>query len=106
MLKISAAQLTDGWLNFWFQNPKFAVPIRHATTEFMSPLRVGQSYSLKLSVKKIGGSSIEFVTEFVGPSLEISPLDTLCAQVTTVHVFVDRENFRKLPVPEEVRETL
>jgi len=86
-----------GW-KFWFQNPEFAVPIRHAECDFLSPLYVGENYQVRLGVSTIGESSVEFVCEILSSQV--------CVRVRTVHVFVDRKTFQKISVPEPVRELL
>lgn len=91
-----------GW-KFWFQNPEWAVPLRHAECEFLSPLQAGQECAATLQVKEVGDSSVKFLCEFYAPGPKGL---TLAARSTTTHVFVSREGFRKIPVPHLVREAL
>jgi acyl-CoA thioesterase FadM len=91
-----------GW-GFWFQNTQWAVPLRHAECEFLAPMRVGQECAATLQVKKFGDSSVQFLCEFYAPGPN-TPV--LAARTTTTHVFVRREDFRKISVPETVREAL
>lgn len=92
------AQTSFGW-KYWFQNPEFAVPIRHAECDFLKPLLVGELYQLRLFVSKMGDSSIEFTCEFVSPKGD----HEICARITTIHVFVDRKTLTKITIPPEVK---
>ncbi|MCB0350374.1 MAG: acyl-CoA thioesterase [Bdellovibrionales bacterium] len=91
------AQNELGW-KFWFQNPEFAVPIRHSECDYLAPMKAGENYKSTLMCSKIGDSSVEFSCSFSNLSD-----DTVCATVKTVHVFVDRKSFNKISVPERIR---
>jgi YbgC/YbaW family acyl-CoA thioester hydrolase len=95
------AQNTLGW-PYWFQNPEFAVPIRHSSCEYLLPIRAGEKYRLHLSLLKLSQSSVQFLVEFY----DCDKAPRLCAKLETVHVFVDRINFSKISVPEKVKQVL
>ncbi len=95
-----ATQSPLGWA-FWFQNAEFAVPVRHAEADFLAPMRVGGSYFARLFVGQVGETSVTFKTEFFDPSS-----DQKLAEVTSTHAFVDKKTFKKITVPERVREVL
>ena len=86
-----------GW-RYWFQNPEFAVPLRHSACEYFRPMQVGDTYRSKLTVAKIGESSVEFICEFTQRDT-----GTVYTRVSTTHVFVDKKTFTKINVPERVR---
>lgn len=86
-----------GW-SFWFQNTEFAVPLRHSSCDYLSPMKAGEYYQTTLLVNKIGDSSIELICEFSDVKNKI-----VFAKVTSVHVFVNRESFKKISVPEKIR---
>lgn len=88
-------QSSLGW-NFWFQNPEFAVPLRHSSCDHLRPLKAGVTYTTQLSVVDLGQSSVKF-------AFEVRDADSVCARVETVHVFVDRKSFKKIDVPEKIR---
>ena len=84
-----------GW-DFWFNNPEWAVPLRHSEADYLAPLKVGQHIAGQIRIDAIGESSVTFVSEFFHAG-------KLAAVVKTVHVFVNRTTFQKITVPEAVR---
>jgi YbgC/YbaW family acyl-CoA thioester hydrolase len=88
----------EGW-SYWFKNSEFAVPLKHVSCDFQQPLMVGETYELTLHVQEIGESSITFKTH-IGRSGKSH------AVACTVHVFVDKIRFQKIPVPEKIRAIL
>ncbi|OFZ19562.1 MAG: hypothetical protein A2Z20_08345 [Bdellovibrionales bacterium RBG_16_40_8] len=93
------AQTSLGW-NFWFKNPEFAVPLRHSNCDYLHAMPAGETFNAQLAVAKIGESSVEFICKFTKKN------GSICAQVSTTHVFVDRKTFTKISVPDIVRSFL
>ncbi len=93
------ASTSLGW-PFWFQNSDFAVPLRHASADYRKPARAGELCSCQLFVEKIGNSSVEFAFELYDQT------GNLLADVHTTHVFVERNAFGKIKVPDPIRELL
>jgi len=89
-----------GW-NFWFNNPEWAVPLRHSEADYLAPLKVGEKFLGEISVSEIGESSVTFTCEFY-----CAGNGKPAAVVKTVHVFVNRATFQKITVPEAVRVVL
>lgn len=87
-----------GWER-WFQNHEFAVPLRHAEANYLSPVTAGDKVVAQLTIARVGDTSIAFETQF---SCDGKPA---CA-VKTVHVFVRRRDFRAMPVPNEILKAL
>lgn len=81
----------------WFNHPEWAVPIVKAETNYLKPMIVGKEYQAKLSVVKMGDSSITFKTDFLDRS------NQLCAETITVHVFVNKSDRKKRAIPEEIK---
>jgi|SRR5690606_10088271 len=82
--------------NFWFQNPEWAVPLRHSEAEYLQPVLAGKEYATQLSIGKIGTTSVNLVFKISAPqSVEM-------VRVSTTHVFIDRVNLKPISVPESV----
>lgn len=77
----------------WFASESWAVPIRHAEVEFLNPLRLGDTATALVRLKKIGRSSL-----VVGYSFHTGT--QLAAEVETVHVFIDRATGKARTIPE------
>lgn len=87
-------QADFGW-EFWFQNPEFAVPLKHASCEYLTPIRQNQKFNITMSIVKNSTSTLTFAFDF---SVEGRP----CARVETVHIFVDKKSFQKCAVPKQI----
>ena len=73
-------------------------PLTHAEAEYLHPLRFGDSALVELVRARLGRTSLR-----VGYRIVLSADRTVCAVGQTVHVMVDRESFRPLPIPDVVR---
>ena len=80
----------------YFQNEKYAAPIRKAEIDFYKPLAVGESYSIKVSVAHVGNTSFSIHYRFLDEG-------RVAAEVKTIHVFVDPKTVTKLPIPKHIR---
>lgn len=84
----------------WFNNPKWAVPLRKSQAEYLKPLWAGQTYAVHVALLKIGESSV---------TVEFKILDhdkNLCSRVETTHVFIDPKKGRKIKIPAELKKKL
>jgi YbgC/YbaW family acyl-CoA thioester hydrolase len=88
----------NGWER-WFQNSDFAVPLRHAEANYLSPVVAGEEITAHLTVARLGETSVTFETQF---SCDGTP----AAAVKTVHVFVNRRDFKSTPVPKDIAKEL
>jgi YbgC/YbaW family acyl-CoA thioester hydrolase len=88
------ASVPNGWER-WFQNADLAVPLRHAEANYLAPVVAGEEITAHLTVERIGETSVSFETQF---SCDGSP----AAAVKTVHVFVQRKDFRATSVPADI----
>lgn len=84
----------------WFANKDWGVPLRHVEADYLQPLRPGDEFLVTVTVVEVGESSVHFSYEFVNAD------DKPAARVKTSHVFVGRTTFKKLPVPDSIRERL
>jgi len=87
-------KLTILWQN-WFDHPDWIVPIKQTHSCYYHPVKVGSSYQIGLSIKKIGVSSFVLTYQLIQEQ-------TLFCEVETVHVFCHRDLFQKIPIPPSV----
>jgi acyl-CoA thioesterase FadM len=87
-----------GWQD-WYASPTWAVPIVCAKADYKLPLKTGATVVVDVLVTKVGRSSCSF--EFVFKCEEI-----VHAVATTTHVFVSKDGFSSLPIPESIRAIL
>lgn len=90
-------QLELPW-TFWFQNPDWIIPIRHAQGDFVTPLLAGKECRIEITINAISHSSFTLTSTFYQTSL--------CCSIQTVHIFCDRENKQKIPIPSSIRDKL
>ncbi len=83
--------------NFWFQNPHFAVPIRHAESEYFIPMRAGKIYISRLSVDRWGTTSLS-----LSFAVYEAGTNKLCARASTTHVFVAKKTFESIQIPDQI----
>ncbi len=88
---IQSFDLTE---DYW-DNPVYVVPIIHTECDYFSPIKYNDEIEIKLSVTSLKNSSFEL-------SYEIMLQDTKCAIVKTVHVFVSRESWDKMKIPDDI----
>jgi 1,4-dihydroxy-2-naphthoyl-CoA hydrolase len=83
----------------WFENDKWAVPIRQSSCEHMRPMHAGEPVAINISIEKIGESlmTLRYAFEVAGAS---------ACEVRLVHVFIDKKTISKLAIPAEVRRRL
>jgi 1,4-dihydroxy-2-naphthoyl-CoA hydrolase len=75
-------------------------PLRHATVDFLGPLRIGMLVGIEVSVGKLSERSyrLDYTLQDEGGA----PL----AKASTVHVAVDRATMRPTALPEDLRAAL
>lgn len=84
----------------WFLSKDVAIPLRKSEAEYLGPFVPGRSVRIDLKITKLGTSS------FTLESQQFNDKGTLCATVSTVHVFMDAKTGQKLEIPPEYRETM
>lgn len=77
---------------FWFQNPDWIVPIKHAEAEYLHPLQAGQNCQIELCIYSFSTSSFTLTSSI--------HQGQLCCTIKTVHVFCHRLTKQKIPIPQ------
>lgn len=80
----------------YFQSPDYAIPLRHAESNFLSPLFAGETYEVAVSVASFGQTSFKMKYVF-------SKGDKTHAVVTLVHSVLDLKTMKKLNLPDNIR---
>jgi len=78
----------------------YRMPIVHAETDFKAPIYLGDELTIQLTAKRIGNSS--FTLDY--RVLNQDGLDVGSAR--TIHCAVDRDSWKKRPIPDEIRNAL
>lgn len=78
--------------NDWFNHAEYVIPLKHVEANFHLPIKVGAFYQVELLVKKIGTTSFTLLYHFFDA-------DKLLCEVESVHIFCDKKNFQKIPLP-------
>ena len=85
--------------NYWF-NDKFVVPIVKTDGAYFKPLKGGVSITINLFVTLLKENSFELTYEW------IDGVGELAAKARTVHVFVDKKRWKKIPMFKEITKGL
>ena len=85
--------------NYW-NNEDYAVPIIRTEGEYLLPLKPGDEVTIEIIVSRLKESSFELSYVCKNANGEITN------QVKTVHIFVDRKKWKKVPIIDEVRSGL
>lgn len=83
----------------WFASQNLMTPIRHAESEFYSPIWPGQTYQLEISVCQIRETSFQLRYDF-------KLKDSKLASVKLVHACLDAKSKQKIQIPQKIRELL
>jgi YbgC/YbaW family acyl-CoA thioester hydrolase len=73
--------------NYWM-NEEYVVPIIHSESEYVKPIKYGDEISVNVQVSQLRDSSFELM-------YAIKRDKTLCCHAKTVHVFVDKQSWKK-----------
>ena len=85
--------------NYW-NNDEFVVPIIKTDGAYFKPLRAGETVSINLTVTLRKENSFELTYEWINKSGE------LAAKARTVHVFVDKNRWVKIPIYSDIEKGL
>ena len=85
--------------NYW-NNDEFVVPIIKTDGAYFKPLRAGETVSINLTVTLRKENSFELTYEWINKSGE------LAAKARTVHVFVDKNRWVKIPIYADIEKGL
>lgn len=79
-----------------FKHEKYLIPITHSEADYKSPFYPGEEVSIEIKVSQLKESSFELSYTFIKK-------DEICAIAKTVHVCVGKEDWKKSPLPEELK---
>lgn len=83
-------------INDFLTKSDFIVPIVHAESDFLFPLRPGDKIEIEIDLIKKGSSSFTLAHRILKSD------GTLSGKGSTVHVCVSSETFKKIPIPEHI----
>lgn len=84
-----------------FRREKFVFVIVHAEADYFIPLHVGDKIEVHLTIDHIGTSSFT-----VGYKIYREPNNELVGSAQTIHVSLDSETRKKIPIPTRLRTSL
>ncbi|MCH7826939.1 MAG: acyl-CoA thioesterase [Bacteroidetes bacterium] len=85
--------------SYWI-NENFIVPIIHSEAKYRKPLRAGETIEIEITVTILKESSFELTYLFKNSKGEITN------NVRTVHVFVNKADWKKMKITDEIKEGL
>jgi YbgC/YbaW family acyl-CoA thioester hydrolase len=85
--------------DYWI-NDDFAVPIVHSSADYLKPLITGDEIDIEISVTQLKESSFELSYNCMNQKGE------LCAEVKTVHVFINKQTWKTTKMDTEIKEGL
>ncbi len=80
-----------------FDNNEYIAPIIHAEADYLTPIRLHEKILVKVRVSRLEKSSFELSYSVEGET------GRLRVKAKTAHVLVDKNNFNKIEIPEELR---
>jgi YbgC/YbaW family acyl-CoA thioester hydrolase len=80
--------------DYW-DNPYYVVPIIHSECDYYKPIKYGDEIEIEVFVSQLKSSSFEL-------NYKINFANETCALVKTVHVFVRREDWNKMQIPDNI----
>ncbi|MCG6913976.1 acyl-CoA thioesterase [bacterium BMS3Abin03] len=85
--------------DYW-RNDEFAVPIIKSSADYIKPFKSGDEINIQVSVSDLRESSFELTYKCT------NQFKDFCAEVKTVHVFVDKKSWQKANLLSEIVEGL
>ncbi|HSD63592.1 MAG TPA: thioesterase family protein [Ignavibacteriaceae bacterium] len=85
--------------NYW-NNENYAVPIIHSEAEYFLPLKPADKISVEVVVNQLKDSSFEL--KYICKNVE----GEITNEVKTVHIFIDKKVWKKIPIDPEVKDNL
>lgn len=85
--------------DYW-RSDVFVVPIIKTDGEYLKPVKAGDHISINLSVTLLKENSFELTYEWINSD------GVLVAKARTVHVFLDKNSWEKIHIPEEIKTSL
>lgn len=85
--------------NEWFKQNKYIIPIRHAECDYLRPFHAGQVYNVHVAVAEFSNSSFKMQYTF-------KQNENDHAIVRMVHTCLDGKTFKKIDLPDDVKQKL
>ena len=85
--------------DYW-RNDDFAVPIIKSTADYLKPYKSGDEINIEITVSELRETSFELTYKCS------NQFNDLCAEVKTIHVFVDKKSWSKTSLLPEIVEGL
>lgn len=89
---IESFQLQEDYWN----NENYIVPIIHSEAFYHKPLTHKDIVTVNIKVTQLKSSSFELYYE------TFNNKDDRCHKIKTAHVFLDKSNWKKIPIPENI----
>jgi len=89
-----------GTWEIWFNSPEYAAPIVSCSSEFKSPIKLGQEILINVSDYKVGSKSIAFDFSITDSKAHVFAL------VSTTHVFLSKKTGKPCEIPPEIKSKL
>ena len=77
----------------YFLDDKYILPIVHSSADYVSPVKFGDELICEINVGEIGTTSFEL-------NYTLQNKNIVSAKITTKHVVLLKENFKKVPIPD------
>lgn len=88
-------------LKSFFNNPNVAIPITHASVDFLRPLFCGDELMIHLAPQKLDNHKFEIAYQLLA-----TPSEQLLAKALTKHVCIEPMTRTKTQLPEAIEEWL
>ncbi len=85
--------------DYW-NNDEYVAPVLNAESHYHKPIKYGDTITVALRITNLKSSSFEISYKCINENLEE------CCEVKTVHVFVDKKTWNKIPMKKEISEGL
>jgi len=85
--------------DFW-NNSEYIVPISSSEAKYHKPIKYGETITIELTVEQIRTSSFELGYLCKNERGEV------CAKVKTIHVFLDKQTWKKREINKGIRAAL
>lgn len=83
----------------WFAHPEVAIPLRSTEARYHAPLAAGEMFEVSVSLVELRETSFKLTFAFHRG-------DQLCAEFSSIHVFIDKVTGQKTKIPTVFQEKL
>ena len=79
---------------------EFLMPIVHAQADYRTPIKLGEKFTIEMSLNKTGTTSFELGYTFINESSKIA------AEVNIIHVVLQMNTWKPIEIPENLKTIL